>query len=158
MEEMTAPHQIDLAFLFRADVAVAQAVDLGAGPKGMRRMVPILTGSFEGPRMKGVIPAGGVDWQIIRPDGVAEIEAHYTLETDDGVRIRVTNRGFRHGPAKVMRRLAQGEPVDPTEYYFRAAPYFEAPVGRYEWLNQHIFISTGRRFQASVRLDFFQIL
>jgi len=155
---MTTSVQIQHAFLFRAGVAVAPAVELGAGPNGMRRMVPILAGSFEGPRMKGVIPAGGVDWQIIRPDGVTEIEAHYTLETDDGVNIRVVNRGYRHGPPEVMRRLAQGDPVDPSEYYFRAAPSFEAPLGRYQWLNQHLFVSTGRRLINSVQLDFYQIL
>jgi len=136
---------------------VAPAVELGTGLNGMRRMVHILAGSFEGPRMKGVIPAGGVDWQVVRSDGVTEIEAHYILQTHDGAIIRVVNRGYRHGPPDVMRRLAQGDPVDPSEYYFRAAPSFEAPTGRYEWLNQNLFLSTGRRFQASVQLDFYQI-
>ena len=30
-----------------------------------------------------VLPGGG-DWQTIRDDGVAELEARYTLRTDDG--------------------------------------------------------------------------
>jgi hypothetical protein len=155
---MTASNPIQLALLFRAEVAVAPAVELGAGTIGIRRMVPILAGSFEGPRMKGTIPAGGADWQMIRSDGVTEIEAHYTLETEDRVIIRVVNRGYRHGPPEVMRRLALGDPVDPSEYYFRAAPSFEAPLGRYQWLNQHLFVSTGRRLINSVQLDFYQIL
>jgi hypothetical protein len=121
-------------------------------------MVPILAGSFEGPRMKGTVPAGGADWQVTRPDGITEIEACYTLQTDDGVVIRVINRGLRHGPLEVMRRLAQGEAVDPSEYYFRAAPSFEAPLGMYDWLNQRLFISTGRRLRASVQLDFYEVV
>jgi hypothetical protein len=155
---MNPANGIELAFLFRIDAALAPAIELGECPRGMRRMVPILTGSFEGPRIKGTLPAGGADWQVTRPDGVTEIEACYALETDDGVVIRVTNRGLRHGPPEIMRRLVQGETVDPSEYYFRAAPSFEAPRGIYDWLNQRLFISTGRRFRASVQLDFYEVV
>ncbi len=37
------------------------------------------------------------------------VEAQYLLRTDDGVTIQVNNRGMRHGPEAVMRRLAAGE-------------------------------------------------
>ncbi len=121
-------------------------------------MVPILSGSFEGPRIKGILRAGGIDWQTTRPDGVTEIEAHYSLETGDGAVIRVVNRGFRHGAPEVMRRLAEGEIVDPSEYYFRAAPMFEAPNGRYDWLNRSLFISSGERRSNSVVIRFYEVL
>lgn len=147
-----------LDFLFRVDAALAPSIELGPGPRGLRRMVPILSGSFEGPRIKGILRAGGIDWQTTRPDGVTEIEAHYSLETGDGAVIRVVNRGFRHGAPEVMRRLAEGEIVDPSEYYFRAAPMFEAPNGRYDWLNRSLFISSGERRSNSVVIRFYEVL
>jgi hypothetical protein len=31
--------------------------------------------------LRGKVVPGGADWQIIRSEGVAELEARYTLET-----------------------------------------------------------------------------
>jgi len=150
--------EIRTQLLFTANITVGATVDLGPGPRGVRRMVPILAGPFEGTRIKGEILPGGTDWQLARTGGVTEIEAHYTLRTDDGVLIRVINKGFRHGPPEVMRRLAGGEAVDPGEYYFRAAPTFDAPSGRYDWLNRSLFISSGERYPDRVVLSVFEIL
>ena len=98
--------------------------DLGNTPHGHRRIIPITGGSFEGPAIKGTVEPGGADWQIIRADNVAELNAQYTLKTDDGALIYITNKGYRHGPPAVLQRLAKGEAVDPKEYYFRAVPFF----------------------------------
>jgi hypothetical protein len=155
---MTSAPELQTELLFTATITVGATVDLGPGPCGGRRMVPILSGPFEGPKIKGEILPGGIDWQLVRTDGVTEIEAHYTLKTDDGVLIRVINKGFRHGPPQVMQRLAAGEPVDPGEYYFRAAPIFDAPCGRYDWLNRSLFISSGERSPGRVVLRVFEIL
>jgi hypothetical protein len=149
---------IRLIPLFDLTAGLAPTIVLCHGPRGERRMVPVLSGTFEGSRLRGTILPGGVDWQIIRPDGVAEIEAHYSLQTDDGAIIRVINKGYRHGPPDVMQRLAKGEPVPSSEYYFRAAPVFEAPLGRYEWLGRGLFISTGERSPNSVVLHFHEVM
>ena len=57
---------------------------------------------------------GGADWQVLRSDSVAELEARYTLRTDDGALIYVRNLALRHGPPDVMAALAAGSPVDPA--------------------------------------------
>lgn len=150
--------EIRTELLFEAEMSVEAAVYRGTNTRGERRFVPILWGSFEGPKIKGEILPGGIDWQIVRSDKVTEIEAHYMLKTDDGVLIRVLNKGFRHGTPEVMKRLAIGEPVEPGEYYFRAAPAFDAPSGRYEWLNRSLFISSGERYPGKVVLHVFEIL
>jgi len=155
---MNSEGGIRLTLLFDLFAELAPTVILGHGARGERRMVPILSGSFEGARLRGTILSGGVDWQTIRPDGVAEIEAHYSLQTEDGAVIRVINKGFRHGPPDVMQRLAEGGTVASSEYYFRAAPIFEAPLGRYEWLSRSLFISTGERSANSVVLHFYQVM
>ena len=155
---MVQATELHTELLFNAEIPVEATVNLGPSPLGELRFVPILPGPFEGPRIKGEILPGGIDWQLVRTDRVTEIEARYTLKTDDGVLIRVINKGFRHGPVEVMQRLAKGEPVDPGEYYFRAAPIFAAPSGRYEWLNRSLFISSGERYPGKVVLRVFQVL
>ena len=149
--EMTAP---GLEFVFEAQVAVGQPLDLGDVGKGRRRIVPITGGEFSGLQLRGEVLPGGADWQVLRSDGVAELEARYTLRTDDGVLIYVRNHALRHGPAAVMAALAAGEPVAPRDYYFRGATFFEASASRYAWLTKHVVVCTGAREQAKVTCSF----
>jgi hypothetical protein len=76
-----------LEFVAEARVSVDKMLVVGDSSHGLRRIVPILGGSVEGPRLKGRVVPGGADWQFVRPDGVLELEAKYTLETHDGVLI-----------------------------------------------------------------------
>lgn len=139
-------------------VSVGKMEELGDIGKGVRRVIPITGGTFSGADIKGTILSGGYDWQIIRSDGVAELEARYVLKTDDGSLITVVNKGLRHGPPEVMKRLAKGEEVDPSEYYFRAIPEFEVAAKKYDWLNKSIFISTGIRKPDAVIIKVWRVL
>jgi hypothetical protein len=145
-------------FIFSAIVTVDPPLDLGDVGKGGRRIVPIAGGEFSGPRMHGQVLPGGADWQVLRSDGTAEVEARYTLRTDDGVLIDVRNHGLRHGPRDVIAALAAGQPVDPARYYFRGATFFETGDARYAWLTKHIIVCTGEREPAAVKLKFFKML
>jgi hypothetical protein len=147
-----------LEFIFAAHAKVDPPLDLGDVGKGGRRIVPITGGDFLGPQIRGTVLPGGADWQILRHDGVAELEARYTLRTDDGALIYVRNVALRHGPAEVIAALAAGRPVDPASYYFRGATFFETSAGRYAWLTKHIIVCTGEREPASVKLKFYQLL
>lgn len=51
-----------------------------------------------------------------------------------------------------MSALAAGQDVDSSTYYFRAAPEFVAPAGKYDWLNRSIFVCTGARYALSIQL------
>jgi hypothetical protein len=147
-----------LQFIFAADVTVDTPLDLGDVGKGGRRIVPITGGEFSGPQLRGIVLPGGADWQVIRDDGAAELEARYTLRTDDGALIYVRNHALRHGPTEAMAAIAAGRPVDPATYYFRGATFFETGATRYSWIAKHIVICTGKREQARVKLDFYQLL
>jgi len=147
----------NLEFIFAARVTVAPAQDLGDVGKGVRRIVPITGGDFAGPGLRGTVLAGGADWQIIRGDGVAELEARYTLRTEDGALIYVRNHALRHGPAEAMAALAAGRPVDPARYYFRGATFFETGAARYAWLARHIVVCSGERAPDCVKLDFYRL-
>lgn len=147
-----------LEFIFAAQVSVGAPLDLGDVGRGGRRIVPITGGDFSGARMRGEVVPGGADWQVLRGDGVAELEARYTLRTDDGRLIYVRNLAVRHGPPEAMAALAAGRPVDPTRYYFRGATFFETSAQHYAWLSRHIVVCTGERAPDSVKLKFYQLL
>jgi hypothetical protein len=150
--------RIDLRLAFEASVLVGEPQEIGDTHRGRRRVIPITGGTVAGARLSGTIRPGGADWQVIRGDGVAEIEARYTIETVDGTLVSVVNRGLRHGPPEVMARLLRGEAVDPGSYYFRTAPVFEAPAGPYDWLNRALFLGHGTRLPDEVRIRFFEVL
>ena len=147
-----------LQALFKADIELAPAQELGAGPLGRRRIIAITGGRFVGERLSGRVLPGGADCQVIRADGVAELDSRYTLETVDGALIYVRNRGFRHGHAEVLKRLAAGENVDPAQYYMRTTPLFETGDERYAWLNRMVCVASGARRPAAVELEVFEIL
>ena len=146
-------------FAFAANVSVATPLVVGPATIGLRRIVPITGGTVTGPRFTGRVVPGGADWQVVRPDGVLQIEAKYTLESSDGVLVMVTNRGMRHGPAAVIEKLARGEVVDPSQYYFRTSAEFEAPSeSKYAWMNRAVFIGVAERTASAAIVRFYEVL
>jgi hypothetical protein len=148
--------KIQPLFKFVANVAEPQVTP--DGPYGIRRFIPVTGGTFKGDRLSGRLLPGGADCQLIRPDKVAELDVRVTFETDDGVIFLMHGLGMRHGSEEIVARIARGEPVDPSEYYFRESMIFEAPKGKYEWLNKLIAIGTGERRADTVHIDVFELL
>jgi hypothetical protein len=123
---------LNSAHLFTIKLAVGGIEDLGATPYGNRRIATVTGGTFEGDELKGtVLPSPGGDWICVRADGVWELDVRITLKTHDGHLIYMSYKGLRHGPQWVLDRLAKGEKVDPSEYYFRTAPRFETSSEKY---------------------------
>lgn len=145
--------QPGLEFVYEATGELEPPVTIGDTFDGTRRIIPIVGGGrVEGPLIQGKLIGNAADWQVTRPDGVTVADAIYALETDDGVVIQIRNRGLRHGPPDVMRRLASGQEVDPAEYYFRTVPEFIAPKGKYDWMNRSIFVCSGARYPLGIKL------
>jgi hypothetical protein len=154
-----APLPLRTEYAFTARVKVDPAVVIGQGAEGLRRYIPITGGEVSGPLLSARILNASGDWQVLRPDDVLALEARYVLETADGVKISVVNRGYRHGPPEVIARMARGEPVPPSEYYFRTAAQFDAPRGsKYEWLNETLFVATAERQSDLVVVHFYRVL
>jgi uncharacterized protein DUF3237 len=132
--------------LMAMHVKVGTLHNIGAVPHGVRRTAPLGGGTFEGPRLRGtILPGGSADWQLLRSDGVLEMDLRFTLRTDDGALISMRSFGLRHGPAEVIAALARGETVDPSAYYFRTMPRFETAHPAYSFLNRIITVATGDR-------------
>lgn len=143
--------------LLKAEITLAAPQELGDSPLGRRRIINITGGRFSGERLSGRVLPGGADWQVIRTDGVADLDARYTLETNDGALIYVRNHGYRHGPAEVLKKISSGENVDPSLYYMRTTPLFETGDARYAWLNRMICVGTGARRPSAVELEIFEV-
>jgi hypothetical protein len=148
-----------LAFEFRMRLHIGAPLDQGVWDGQRRRIMPIAGGTFEGSRFSGTILPGGADWQSVRvTDGVAQIDARYTLRHDDGTLVSMVDRGVRRGPPEVMARLAAGEVVDSSLYYFRTTPRFQVQDGPHQWLADNVFISRGHRRLDTVELEIFRVL
>jgi len=147
----------ELVFAFELRVQVGPPLDVGPIPGGRRRIVPILSGTFEGSGMKGRVLPGGADWPIVRADGLGELDTRYTLETDDGKLIYVQNAGIRHASPEVTAQLMAGQPVDPSLVYFRTVPKFETSAPELAWLMRSIFVGTGERYPADVLMRFWKL-
>ena len=66
---------MNLRPLFRAEITLAAAQELGETPQGRRRIIGITGGRFSGERVSGRVLPGGADWQLVRPEGVADLDA-----------------------------------------------------------------------------------
>lgn len=148
-----------LELLYRASITVASPQLFGATPQagGERRIINITGGDFSGARLAGTVLEGGADWQVIRNDGVAQLEARFTMRTHDGALLYVRNFGFRHGAPEVIARLFSGEVVDPAAYYFRMTPLVETGDPRYAWLNALILVGSGMRTRTHVIYDVYAV-
>jgi Protein of unknown function (DUF3237) len=114
------------SFVYEAVVDIGPTTSLGQSPLGKRRIVPILGGTFWGPKVKGTVLAGGADRQLIRRDGVLELSALYEMTTDDGAILTVLNHVT----------------IDSAAGYTRSALEITAPEGPYDWLNRKVFVGT----------------
>jgi hypothetical protein len=137
-------------FVFEETALLAPAVVVGQTPSGRRQAIPIAGGTFAGPGIQGRILPGGADDQLVRADGGVVVDADYFLQTDDGVVIHVHNVGVIIPPKG---------PGDAG--YLWAAPKFDAPSGKYGWLNDAIFVSritpAGDKDHPAVKITIWKV-
>lgn len=136
----------------RIAVEVAPPQLFGAAEGFERRCVPILRGTVTG-RVNGTVLPGGADWQRILPGGTTELEAHYAIRTDAGEMIEVSSRGIRSAAPETMRKLLDGEAVDPALVYFRTAVRMTSSAAGLQYLTSRLFVGAGTREPARVLID-----
>jgi hypothetical protein len=146
-----------LAHVADFTVEVGAPIAIGETGQGLRRVVPIIGGIVQGPRLNGTILNAGADYQIIGADGFTRLEARYVARLADGALIYIENSGVRFGPPEAMARITRGEPVDPAQIYFRSTPRFETAATAYQWLTRPLFIASGARHPDRVALSVFEV-
>lgn len=141
---MNAP---ELEHVMTLHVLVADPLVIGDIGTGIRRVIPITGGTFTGRDVQGTVVPGGADWNLERPDGSSQIWARYTLQTDDGELLGLTN------PGEVLPRPGQ----HPT---IRTQPSFEvAARSRHRWLAEGLLVGTLYEHPSGngVQLEFFRV-
>lgn len=146
-----------LEYAFTVRVEVAPPVEMGPADGGRKRFIAITGGTVSGPALSGTVLAGGGDWQVIEDGGLTRLEARYFLKAADGTVIEVTNIGVRVASPEVTDRLAKGQPVDPSEYYFRTTPTFTVTAGKHDWLRRSTFVARGVRRPDRVLVDVYRV-
>lgn len=124
---------------------------------GRRQLIPIISGELTGNDIHGIVLPGGVDSQIIRPNGICELSARYAVRLDDGNSFYIENNGIRTVPSEYIEIVKNGEFIDPSLYYFCTTPKFEVYGEELKWLTQSIFTCIATRLTDSVILKFYSI-
>jgi hypothetical protein len=153
------PPKPKLEFLGRWSVDLKPPTwDLGqTSDLGVRKIYPITGGTFEGPDFKGTIQNNGADWQIITKDNLSIIDTRYLLKTRDGALVYLQTKGYRYGDPEILKKMANGEVVDPSQYYFRVYMQFETSAPKYQWLNRTMAIGFAMRLPKAVVYDAYMI-
>ncbi len=142
-------HNPSTQFLFTIFANIDGALAVGETATGQIRAIPITGGEVVGEGIAGRVIPGGADWQRTRSDGVTEIEATYALELSDRTLVKVINRGIIVPPA------------GGGETYFRTAIEFAAPNGKWQWLNEAIFLCRAGMVPdraRTVQVDVFKLV
>lgn len=151
----------DLAFCFAVKVEVGEPIVVANSREyGKRQLIPVLRGVVSG-ELSGEVMPGGVDSQIIEPDGLCRLSARYALETNAG-KVYIENNGVRRVPPAFRERLFGDDmrffaDIAPEMLYFRTVPQFEIFDSRLAWLKESVFISTGERTPHGVTLNFYRV-
>ncbi len=134
------PVAIRTRLAWEAVVTVAPRLDLGAGTYGHHFIVPITGGAFQGgpdrAGFHGKVVPGGADRQLLRNDGIKELEALYELQVHDGTVITIKNE------------VITDPDVKPDRYAASRIKVF-APEGRWAWLNRRLFLGSLQSLQPN---------
>jgi hypothetical protein len=131
--DRVSPPALGHRLLWEALVDISPMIELGEGPHGTRRMIPIVGGEFRGgpglEAFRGTVMAGGADRQLIRRDGGKELDALYEMQVEDGTILTVHNRVI----------------IDETDPATRAPLSrieVTAPEGPWGWLSRRMIVGT----------------
>ena len=154
-QAQSAPSVEPLRSVFLMDLIAETAAAI---PAGSRNIVPVLNGTFEGPRLKGTITGPGGDWTTRRPDGVTILDVRLILQTDDNQRIYVTYRGVVYRPPQQPVAAGGGPAASAAPTYFRITPVFETTSSKYDWLNRIVAVGSAFTVPGKVAYHIYEIL
>jgi len=135
---------MELVHEFDFTAALEEAVPVGAGPFGNRRIREVLSGEVTGERIRGTVGTGGSDWVLVGHDGYGRLDVRLTLHTHDGAHIYVQYFGLIEYTHAAHAANAGERSSDWHEHYFRTCPRLETGDPRYEWVNRTVFVAQGR--------------
>jgi hypothetical protein len=156
-----AVREIQTEHLFDIVVDLSAPLNIGAGPYGQRVLFGATGGSFEGPRVRGEVLAGGGDWALFRPDRTMTLDVRLTLRTDDGALLHMTYGGRWTTPPDLRADMAdpvRRQQIDPADYYFRTNPLFETGAKQYAWMNDIVCVGSGYLLEGGIAYKVSQVV
>ncbi len=149
---------------FEIRVCVDRPIVVGQdGKEGRRQLIPITGGTLLGtpqgdhPELRGSVLPGGVDSQVIRPDGVCQLSARYAVRLENGLSFYIENNGIRTVPEEAVEAVLRGEFVDPSLYYFCTKPEFECYSPELNWLKTRLFVCAAQRLPDQVIIRYYSV-
>jgi len=144
-------HPFVLEHLTTFSVFLCEPELIGQTPEGLRVNWWLKSGSFAGPRLRGIVRPEGADWMTIRPDGIGVMEVRAVIETHDGALITASYSGvFDLGEDGYQNFLVGKYPKMPEA---RTAPRYLTSDARYLWLNRLQCVGAG-----AVDMDRFNVV
>ncbi|MBR1213654.1 DUF3237 domain-containing protein [Bradyrhizobium sp. JYMT SZCCT0180] len=153
--------EIKTAPLFDIVVDLNPRLNFGEGPFGRRILFGAAGGSFEGPKLRGDVLAGGGDWALFRTDGAMSLDVRLTLRMHDDALVHMSYGGRWITPANLRADLAdpaRRQQVDPGSYYFRTNPLFETGAAQYAWMNDIVCVGSGYLVEGGIAYNISQII
>ena len=72
---------MEMAHEFTFTAELNEAVPVGPGPFGTRRIREVLGGEVTGERIHGRVGTGGADWVLVGPDGWGRLDVRLTIRS-----------------------------------------------------------------------------
>lgn len=126
---------------------------------GRRQLIAITSGELLGAALPwhGTVLPDGIDSQVVRPNGRAELSARYGVRLDDGASFYIQNDGIRTVPPEYIETVLSGGIAPSDVYYCVTRPTFEVYDERLNVLNDKIFICAATRYPDSISLEYYMV-
>ena len=145
---------------FEINATVGKPSFIGQDDKAGRRQLISITGGelvgFALPFSCKVLP-DGVDSQVVRPNGRAELSARYGVRLDDGRSFYIQNDGIRTVPPEHVQTVLSGGIAPAEVYYCVTKPEFEIYDESLSILKDRLFIVNATRYPDSIKLEYYMV-
>ena len=147
------------AFEIRCSVAAPSFIGQD-GKSGRRQLIAITGGKITGFALpfNGTVLPDGVDSQVVRPNGLAELSARYGVRLDNGASFYIQNDGIRTVPPEYVETVLSGGIAPSDVYYCVTTPHFEIYDDSLRILNERVFICNATRYPDSICLEYYMVV
>ncbi|GKT60203.1 cytochrome P450 [Colletotrichum tofieldiae] len=135
-QDTTEPQAPKLTYLYTLTALLNSSIEIGTGIYSDRKAIPIIGGSFSGPRLSGTVLDLGADWGLTDSKGVFHPDTRYNLRTDDGANIYIQTSGSKQSNGKIYLRQV-----------------FETGSEDYYWLNNVVSVGVLTSGNGSVTIE-----
>ncbi len=145
---------------FEVRAQVDKPTFIGQGEKaGRRQLIYVPSGVTVGFALPfdGVLLEDGVDSQVVRPNGRAELSARYGVKLNDGRSFYIQNDGIRTVPPEYVETVLSGGIAPAEVYYCVTHPSFEIYDDSLRVLEDRLFISVATRNPDSIVLEYYMV-